>query len=459
MHCRRWFGWGLAVAVALGWGAAVIAQEAPATQVVGADFGRWDKNSTQPPPVIAANVLPPLTTQPTDGPTEIVYRDAIAWLERALNNTAPLIAAAEKAAAGVVNGGHIYVTGSPGFVQEFYWRAGGISSAVLTEWQREKLTKDDVLVIGHLTPREECGLDCDLAKLAFEGGWNLPATVVYISSHRWTRVQRILPLVKKELWKGRLHLLDCDTTEGESWSDRSVQQMAAAATAWAFFGEVFAAVSRQGKTLSTFASDVEPNGLEWDKIYEKQHFNEQYPIAPIPAGRIAREYYRICQKQLIDCLEAGEAKQIRLAARRLVDTLQAGNACFVVVEGHIHPRGAIIPSGFANLIMFGRTWEWRPALLRPGDLLLHLGYLDYPEKDVKETLAAGGQVITMAVAEGPTNEKLTHIRGFWRSWDSVVDVEGYPVRILPTSGVAQTPQWYSLMAEAVKLRGEREPRQ
>jgi len=32
----------------------------------------------------------------------------------------------------------------------------------------------------------------------------------------------------------------------------------------------------------------------------------------------------------------------------------------------------------------------------------------------------------------------------------VINVTGYPVRILPTSGVVQTVQWYALMAETEK---------
>jgi hypothetical protein len=425
---------------------------APPLPTTAPDPAKWNKNSQQPPPKIPANTLPSLTTQPGDGPTEIIYRDSIAWFDRALKSPDKLVPAAEKAAAGILKGGRIYVTGSPGFVQEYFGRAGGISNALLTEWQREKLTPHDVLVVGNLTPREEAGLDCNLPRLAYDGGWNIPCTVVYISSHQWKRVQRILPLVAKDKWKDRLHLLDFDTPEGESQSHQAVQQMAAAATGWAFFGELFAAVSRQGKTLSTLASIVEPNGPEWDKIFEQQRFNDWYPIPAIPPGRITTDYYRICQKQLIDCLQGNEAKQIRAAAKRLADTLDAGNSCFVLVQGHIHVQGAIIPSNLRNVIMFGRTWQWRPAILREGDLLLHLGYLDYPTKEVEDTLKAKGQLITMAVAEGPTDDKRTHIRGYWQSWDSVIDVEGYPIRILPTSGVAQTPQWYSLMAETVKLR-------
>jgi hypothetical protein len=99
--------------------------------------------------------------------------------------------------------------------------------------------------------------------------------------------------------------------------------------------------------------------------------------------------------------------------------------------------------------MFGRDYEWRrPCILHPGDFLLYLAYLDYPEKIVSTALSLGANVITFtAEANGPTNDRQTHICGYWQRWDSVLPIGGSPYHILPSSGVVQTPQWFSLMAE------------
>jgi len=93
-------------------------------------------------------------------------------------------------------------------------------------------------------------------------------------------------------------------------------------------------------------------------------------------------------------------------------------------------------------------------------MLLWLGYLDYPAAEVEKVLAAGGKAVTLTASDGPTDDSRININGHWDKWDSAVNVAGLPVRILPTSGVVQTPQWYALMAEALKdFRAARADRQ
>jgi hypothetical protein len=413
-------------------------------------FAPWENNSTQPPPVIPANVLPPLTPQPGDGETEALYRAAIGWFQQAIENADKLVPAAEMTADGLLNGGHIYVTGSRGLAQEYFGRAGGLSYTLLTEYAAEKLTKDDTLLVIMPTPRDQNPYGYDFFSLSHGWGHN-PGTVVHIASHNWTYIKRIESTVAAGHKPARLFMIDDSAPEGSNWSDVSLGQMAAAATTWAYMGEVFAAASRKGKTLSTLGSDKEPNDDQWDKMCELLRTNDRFPVTPIPAGKIARDYYRICQKQLIDFLASGEAKQVRLAGRRLAETLQAGNSCFVVAGGHIHPRAAIIPLQFSRLVMIGRSWELDSKIYQPGDMLLYVGYLDYPQKDIDAAIAAQASVISISVADGATDDKHTHINSHFANWDSVINVAGLPVRILPSSGVIQTPQWYALMAEALKV--------
>ena len=103
-----------------------------------------------------------------------------------------------------------------------------------------------------------------------------------------------------------------------------------------------------------------------------------------------------------------------------------------------------------HMTVYGRTWQWRKGILKKGDVLLDLGYLGYPTRRVDDALAAGAEAVTMAVDDGPTDDRRTHIKDYWSAWDSCVNVTGYPVRILPSSGVVQTVQWYALMAETEK---------
>jgi len=63
----------------------------------------------------------------------------------------------------------------------------------------------------------------------------------------------------------------------------------------------------------------------------------------------------------------------------------------------------------------------------------------------------GAEVVTLSVAGGPAQEQVTNIRCFWKAYDGVVEVSGYPAgyRALPSSGVVMSAVWYSLMDEAL----------
>ncbi|MFB3891724.1 MAG: hypothetical protein ACE15C_06845 [Phycisphaerae bacterium] len=411
------------------------------------DFGIWTRNSIQPPPAFEPIKLPPTTTQPGDGQTEAVYRAAIAWFDWAIEQVDKMAPPAEIAADRLIAGGNVYCGGSQGFMDELYGRAGGLST--ITHWRGDRLEKNDVLIAGLLTPRDEGNRTADLPNLANGDGRINQAMVVHFASHRWPLMERLLEKARTKGWSNRV-FIDTGAPAGATWADVSLQQMATVAMAWAFQGEVFAAATRKGKTLATLGSDCEPNGPKWDKSVEGKMLHPKYTLPPIPAGQIGKEYLRTCQKQVAQFLIADQPRQVRLAAGRMAAKMQAGGSVFVVVGGHLHIQGAIIPRELPNVIMYGRNWEWRPSILKKEDVFLHLGYLDYPRDMVKSALAAGADAVTVSVAEGPTDEKRTHILGCWANWDSTVNVPDYPVRILPSSGVVQTPQWYSLMAETLQ---------
>ena len=435
--------------------AAGLSAQAPSSAPTSAptsrpDFGIWDKNCIQPPPTIEPVKLPPLTTQPGDGATEAIYRAALAWFDEALKHVDELAPAADAIAGRLIDGGNLYVDGSPGFVQEVYGRAGGF--AFLTEWNGYPLKANDCLLVGQLFPRDEARRLASMTSIAnADGRLRRGGVVVHIASHNWPSVKSMLPAVRRDAWGKKLFLIDTRAPEGGSWKDVAIGQMATCATNWALQGEVFAAGTRKGKTLATLASDAEPNGLEFDKIIGTAKLNERYPLPAIEPGRVARDYLLTAQRYIAASLEAREAKQVRLAASRMVQTMERGNIVLTLIAGHVHVQGSVIPREFTKWMMFGRDWEWSGQALGKGDMLLFVAYLDYPTHEVDLARRAGADVITMSVQEGPTDEHRTHIRGYWTQWDSTVNIKDYPVRILPASGVAQTLEWYSLIAEMEKV--------
>lgn len=408
----------------------------------------WTANSTQPPPEILPVKLPPLTPQPGDGETERVVREALAWFEGAIADADSLVPHAEAAADAILAGGKMYGTGSPGFVQEYFFRAGAYP--FFEPFHGPKvgvLNKNDVLLIGQLTPKDECPLDHDLPTLTL--GRKCPAHVIHFAAHD-ARIKRLIPMMLEDR-RAKLHLIDTKAPAGPTWSEISLRQMSVAAMCWAFHGEMFSAATRRGKTFATLGADLEPHGPEWDKANFGRTLSEKFSVPSIPAGKIARDYYRTCQKQLVSFLESRQADQVRLAAKRMSETMKKGKNIFVIVSGHIHPQAAIIPPEFERMAIYGRTWQWRPQMLEAGDTFFWFGYIEYPKKEIGEALERGANVVSLNVDEGPTTDREINIRGHWYHWDTVINIPDYPCRILSSSGVIQTPQWYALMAETQKI--------
>jgi len=409
--------------------------------------------------IVCFGLLPaqagPASAQPVEPPragaaTERIFQLALDWLDGADEKVDRLVPAAELAAERLMNGGTLYVAGNPGFVDEFDYRAGGFPFTVI--WSDQRLRSNDVLLVGCYRPNEE--KNTRYAELSFlirgYGRRFGNCMSVHLASHRWPQIGRFAPMVNDRAWGDRLHLIDTDTPRCTSWAALSLGQMATTALAWAFSGEVIAAATRKGKMLATYASDWEPHGREWDASVKGKHVHPKYTVAPIEPGVIGKRYLRICREQIAR-FAATQPAQVRLGGRRMAECMRRGGVVWIVTNGHIHTRGSVVPAQLTRMLLFGRGYDWWYFSRRMprGDLLMWMGYLRYPRRQIDAALARGAEAVVVSVDAGPANERVTQVRGCWRDFDTVIDLEGYPIRVLPSSGVVQTPQWYALMAETL----------
>lgn len=396
-------------------------------------------------PVAAAGEA---ATQPAGGATESIYRACLEWFDSAEGKVAAMVPAAEAAAERLMAGGTLYVAGNGGFVDELEYRAGGFPFT--QPWSGQNLDGKDVLLVGCFRPNEMENRFSHLNFIAAGYGRRFgQGMLVHFASHKWPQIARLVPLVNEGRWGSRLHLVDTAAPRGGSLADLSVGQMATTALAWAFSGEVIAAATRKGKMLATYASDWEPNGRAWDASVKDQHVHPTYKVPPVEPGKLGKQYLRICRGFLRDFVRTGQPEQVRLAGQRLAACTKRGGVVWVTCDGHVHPRGSVVPRELTGVLMHGRSYGWWAAGRRfpPQDMLLYMGYLRYPGRVVDQVLRRGAGAVVVAVDPGPTNPRLTHIRGCWKDFDTVIDLPNYPIRVLPASGVVQTPQWYSIMAE------------
>lgn len=396
-----------------------------------------------------AATRPATSTRPAAGLTEAICQAAVDWLQRAEPMAKTLVPAAEAAAERLIAGGTLYASGNEGFADELYYRAGGFPFTL--PWKGEKLGPNDVLLIGRFRPHDAGLRYSRIGSVAAGRGRPFgEGMVVHFAPHQWPQTGRAVAMVNKYVWGDRLHLVDTGAPHGASMSDLCLGQLSATALAWAFHGEIIAAATRKGKTLATYASDWEPGGRAWDASVKGKHIHPKYEVPPIPAGKIGRQYLKICRQQ-IAAFGATQGGQVRLAAKRMAKGMKRGGMVWVVSDGHIHASGSAVPRELTQIHNFGRSYDWRhfSRRLPRGDILLYMGYLRYPRGSVGAVLRRGCEAVVVCVDPGKTTDRVTCIRSCWKNYDTVVELPKYPIRILPSSGVVQTPQWYSLMAETL----------
>jgi hypothetical protein len=255
------------------------------------------------------------------------------------------------------------------------------------------------------------------------------------------------------LWHGGLHLLDTDVPAARDMSGCAVAQAATIATACALEGEMIAAAARRGRTLSFYPSMFAPGCPAFEKRMDGRTFMDDLIVEPIPAGRLAKEYFSACHDQVADFNDSAQPAQVRKAAQRMADCQKRGSTIFTVTMGHVFHRGATVPPELDRLALYAPAWSWKPPQgLKKGDLLCVFGYLDYPTAEVSVAQSNGFEAVTLSVAGGPAvRPDVTDIQCFWKAYDGCVTVPGHPYKALPSSGVVMTAVWYSLMDEAKAL--------
>jgi len=380
------------------------------------------------------------------GQTEQVCRASLAWFDRALRNgvVERMVPIAERAADKFIAGGDLLAAGNEGFCDEMFYRAGGFPFTFILG--PRAATDQDVVIIGQYRPDGE-DFDFSLRDAKIRRRAYGDAMIVHLAGHAWPQVKSLVAKVAKEPDE-RLFLIDTGAPPGDDWPAVCLGQLATTALAWAFHGEVIAAATRKGKTLATYASDWEPDGPEWDDTVRGEHLHPEYRVPPIPAGQLGRRYLTICREMTARFLDT-QAGQVRLAAGKLARCLKRGGTVWILTNAHIHPRGSIVPGGLTQMVNCGRERGWRRVRydLDAGDVLLWFGYLRYPREPAETALDYGAEAVTVSVDPGINDAKRVHILSCWRDWDTVIDLQNYPIRVLPASGTVQTPQWYSVMAE------------
>lgn len=413
--------------------------------------------------------------------------------------------AADATAKRWIEGAELFAGGDPSFTDEAFYRAGGLIGLRRIAQLKQNFNgrqmpwvdvpEDSVVLYGLLRNVDpKMVLFDELGHLAGERD-----TVVYFGSKQWVTSQKIVKLLQRRLPAEKVFFVDTNlpvdtslvTGNGRHYGDYA--GMATAVHMWAFTAEVVAACTRQGKTPGIWPSGAIPRYEVWEKKYEKIKFHDDFDVKPIGAGVLGRQYLQILREQVKACLASGS--QVRAAARMLAD-VPADKAVYAMVESHLLAGETQLPMELPNWLLVQRGWRWKRAAptIEKGDAIFWLGYIDWPEGEVKRaaqqqspfvgvSIRAPGErvkdepLVTPGTSSQPTTAILRDaakaiasgldakpkapatlpadvqwVRAPWEYPDAVVAIAGYPLPACPTSAVVQGTLLWSVIGEVLASR-------
>jgi hypothetical protein len=257
------------------------------------------------------------------------------------------------------------------------------------------------------------------------------------------------------------HVAACDAwiDSGSSDDDRVVvletgrrvgktEHFTNAVNGWMLTGEFVSALTRQGKMPTMWKSWGISDGHAWsDRYFNKKQFHDDVRIAPISKGELGRQYVERI-RYMVERLKHAELPRMRKMAERINAELSAGRKTMVASAGHMvmnyvgrfdDALWAENHELHANVESQMKDFEKKTP---DGALVVRLD-ANGLHRSVHELFQRKHQHVLLITAENPRPEfeipasyNLRVDPGFTFG-DACVRVDGYPIPILPPSGVMQ----------------------
>jgi hypothetical protein len=243
---------------------------------------------------------------------------------------------------------------------------------------------------------------------------------------------------------------------------------AAALAGFVLTAEFVAACTRRGRMPVMYESIGMYHGFT--RIHRFLHANQSFhgegegmyasEVGPQPAGVLGRAFLE-GMRAIIERLEREMRPRIEHAAAWAIEAKRTGRRVAMMTMGkHLFPRevtesemGQFFEAGDWPTGFSGRTM---PELdFGPGDVILHIGYQHPPASLLRYAAAHGCKVAYSSVLEDRDYRDapdVTWVDPMFRWEDAIVPLDGYPIPILPPSGLVNivlTWELYRLARRAV----------
>lgn len=351
--------------------------------------------------------------------------------------------AAGLAARLLADGGSFYLASvRPDFVSEGYVRSGGLM--LLQEYRAGKPMEGDVVVVGWSDTEHDAERE-----LVFE----LKSTGAYLVGIG-PEVDDLSGVVDVFLPSQPPCPQDVLTQlQNQPYPLVSLQNLI---LLWMWTGELVSGLTRHSIMPVLYQSVLVPGARERNASFDTRRFHPTHDVPPIPPGELGSTFL----SSIAACLSAllAEGRALARAAEIAVEVLEAGSHIHAFLLSHfpVHQAGAPGDPGYMK-----RLDVWKGEVpdvdeldrkLKPGDLFFFLGYYRRPVEAYE--IARSRQCRIVEIITGAEDQpadvgqKPDHaIDPGWHYTDSLVDVPGYDVRILPASGIMQAAVYWSIVGE------------
>jgi hypothetical protein len=359
--------------------------------------------------------------------------------------------AAESAASRLIGGGDLYIASSrPDFMSEGYVRSGGMM--MMQECTSSTPKQGDVVIAGWSDTESDA--DRRLISRLVETG----AFVIGIGPEAKQFSRNLDVFLHSdppcpEIVLGHLN--------NESYPLISLQNLI---LLWTFTAELVAAMTREGQMPVMYQSVLTEGARERNTSFGSHRFHATHDVPSISPGRLGGAYL----DRISTCLTSlhHEAPAVARAAAAAVEVLKNDRHihAFLIAHFPVHQAGAPGDPGYMTTLdtFTGETPDVAELerKLGPGDLFFFLGY--YRRPNAAYEVARRRQCTIVEIIAGARepasvgHEPDYKIDPGWEYTDSLVDVPGYDVRILPASGILQAAVYWSVIGQITERLGASE---
>lgn len=228
---------------------------------------------------------------------------------------------------------------------------------------------------------------------------------------------------------------------------------------WTFEAELIAALTRMGKMPVMYQSYMVPEGKDWANKYSGKQFHDDLTIEPIAPGVLGKAFLNQIREN-VRLFDTRQSANLNRAVALIVDEKKAGHNTVIASMGH----SPFTYLGKGEETAWSQSFDLEatvPAHVEAyqkgapeGALVLRIGYTGF-KPDEATVLKDKKQRVILVSTQNPAPEAKIpadlqqYIDMEWTFGDASTPIAGYPIKVLPPSGIMQLIAFEAINVEVL----------